>query len=104
MPNSIPTKQELIKILQDVGVILKKVSENNDHTIKQTENLKIILLNLKIQSAHVNQPNGISPIASELRKIIGELNDKTKKTVMDSRNILEKSLYTIQNYAMNLED
>ena len=62
--------------------LLGEVSKNNDLEIKETEKLRIILLNLKIVGAGVP---GITPIADALADIINNLHESTDKLVKEGR-------------------
>lgn len=85
------------KILDSTENILSIISINNDNIIKQTDRLKIILLNLKIEDARIKENTGIVPITNELEKIINELHNKTNKIIQEHRKILNDNFKTIEN-------
>ena len=76
---------------------LSEVSKHNDKTIKVTENLEMILLNLKIINDHENI-SGVNVVIDELTKNIKELNDSTKNMVTNGRKELSESFNEIEKY------
>jgi hypothetical protein len=75
--------------------LLREVSKNNDLEIKETEKLRIILLNLKIVGAGVL---GITPIADALADIINNLHESTDKLVKEGREDLREAFRDMENY------
>jgi hypothetical protein len=78
---------------------LLEISKHNDNTIKVTEDLRIALINLKIEQAHLGDTsNGIKPIADLIEKSITELNKSTKNMVTNGRKALRESYAEIEQY------
>lgn len=60
------------KAMESLDRLVEKGIENKelrDFIVNQLRKLNIVLLNLKIEGAKINQPHGISAISSELKKI-----------------------------------
>ena len=53
--------EETIKETKD---LLELIRTTNDAVVKETDNLRVILINLKIQDAHIKENTGIVPIAN----------------------------------------
>ena len=84
---------------------LSEVSKHNDKTIKITDNLKLALLNLKVEQAHLGEAGKtIQPIAKKIKKTILELHDSTKNMVTNGRKELRESFSEIEKYINKKED
>lgn len=78
---------------------LTEVSLHNDNTVKITENLKLALLNLKVEQAHLGEAGRtIQPIADLIEKAIVELHDSTKNMVTNGRKDLRESFSEVEKY------
>lgn len=84
---------------------LLEVSKHNDKTVKITENLKLALLNLKVEQAHLGElGKTIKPIADLIESTIKELHDSTKNMVTNGRKDLRESFSEIEKYINENED
>jgi N-methylhydantoinase B/oxoprolinase/acetone carboxylase alpha subunit len=91
--------------LETVKYWLGEISKHNDKTIKVTENLRIALINLKIEEAHLSgTQNGIRPIADLIERSINELHDSTKNIVTNGRKALRSSFSEVEIYIENNDD
>jgi len=78
---------------------LSEVSKHNDKTVKVTANLRMALINLKIEEGHLDGiPNGIRPIADLIERTINELHDSTQNMVTNGRKELRESYNAIEKY------
>ena len=84
---------------------LSEISKHNDKTVKITNNLKLALLNLKVEQAHLGEiGKTIQPIADLIEKAIVELHDSTKNMVTNGRKELRESFSEIEKYINEKED
>ena len=74
---------------------LEKISVNNNQEIKETENLRMILLNLQITGAYYPE---IKPIADRLQEIILVMHDSTYELVHTGRKELREAFQDVVNY------
>lgn len=91
-------KSELIKEF----IKLKEIGEANMQMYKfideQLNKLNIVLLNLKIEGAKIIEPNGITPVANELKRINDTMKDRItryysyEKEIKDAFLSLEEML------------
>ena len=91
---------ESIKKVKEIHAEISKV---NDLTIKETENLRIILLNLKIENARNTTNNGITPIAEQLEKVINNLHNNVRDLVTEGRKELRQAFRKIEEYIVEKE-
>lgn len=78
---------------------LAEISKHNDKTTKVTENLRMALLNLKIQQSQLgDEARGIKPIADLIEQIINDLHDSTQELVNTGRKELRESYTEIEKY------
>lgn len=90
--------------LQTMKYWLSEISNHNDKTVKVTEDLRMALINLEIEEAHLKGiPNGIRPIANLIEKTINELNNSTKNMVTNGRKELRESYDEIEQYIESKE-
>ena len=83
---------------------LSEVSKHNDKTIKITDNLKLALLNLKVEQAHLGEAGKtIQPIADLIESTINELHDSTQNMVTHGRKELRESFNEIEKYIEEVE-
>lgn len=87
-------KEDLAK----VNELHKEISRVNDLVIKQTDHLRIALINLKIEDARLSENTGIVPIANQVEKVINELHDNVTKLVNENRTELRKAFGNIENH------
>lgn len=90
-------KINIKEVLESTKNILKIISETNDTVIKTTEDLRIVLLNLKIENAHIKENTGIVPISNELEKIIKQLHSNVENVVKNYRKELQDNFKIIEN-------
>ena len=84
---------------------LSEVSKHNDKTVKITDNLKLALLNLKVEQAHLGElGRTIQPIADLIESTINELHDSTQNMVTHGRKELRESFNEIEKYINEKED
>ena len=92
------------QVLTTMQYWLSEVSKHNDKTIKITDNLKLALLNLKVEQAHLGEAGRtIQPIADLIEKSIAYLHDSTKELVSNGRKDLKESYNEIEKYINNKE-
>lgn len=85
--------------LQTMKYWLSEVSKHNDKTVKITEDLRIALLNLKIEQSHLGElGRTIKPIADLIEKTINELHDSTENMVNNGRKELRESYNELEKY------
>lgn len=94
------TYREAIEIVEASMI---RIRDTNDHVIEATKNLDIILINLRIENAHLNQATGITPIADALRRIIDEMRNEVTSLVSDGRSKLTEALGVIKLHSMEEE-
>jgi len=91
--------QNIKQYLETMKYWLSEVSRHNDKTVKVTENLRMALINLKIEEGHLEgTPNGIRPIADLIERTINELHDSTQNMVTKGRKELKESYNEIEKY------
>jgi hypothetical protein len=84
--------------LQTVERLLKEISRVNDAAIKQTENLKMALLNLQTEDARIKENTGIVPIAEQIERVIKTIHDNTDNLVKQGRKELRQAFEEIKEY------
>lgn len=85
--------------LQTIKYWLGEISKHNDNTRKVTEDLRIALLNLKIEQSHLGElGRTIKSIADMIESTINELHDSTEKLVNAGRKELTESYNEIEKY------
>ena len=90
--------------LQTMKYWLSEVSKHNDKTVKITNNLKLALLNLKVEQAHLGEVGKtIQPIADLIESTINELHDSTQNMVTHGRKELRESFNEIEKYINSKE-
>ena len=90
--------------LQTMKYWLSEVSKHNDKTVKITNNLKLALLNLKVEQAHLGEAGRtIQPIADLIETAIVELHDSTQNMVTHGRKELRESFNEIEKYINSKE-
>jgi hypothetical protein len=76
--------------------IITKIAEtiriSNDKSLKDINTLELILLNLRIQEAHINEVTGIVPIINELERTIHNIKLNTKMLISENRAPLIESI------------
>lgn len=91
--------------LEIIKYWLSEISKHNDNTRKVTEDLRIALLNLKIEQSHLGElGRTIKPIADLIENTINELHDSTEKLVKTGRKELNESFEEIERYIDKVEN
>lgn len=88
--------KDIKRDIEKVDFWLGKISLSNDGIIKTTEDLRIILLNLKIVSAYIDKTVGIQPVIDQLEKIVSRGHDDIKELVDTGRVELRESWQEIK--------
>lgn len=70
--------------IENIVSILDNIEKTDNSIIKIAENLKIVLLNLKIEDARLKENTSISVIVDALNKSITTIEDNMKR--LSSRN------------------
>lgn len=83
--------------LETMNHWLQEISKHNNKTIKVTDNLRMVLLNLKILNAKDNIL-GINVVVDEIERNIKELHDSTQNMVTEGRKELRESYNEIKIY------
>lgn len=94
---------DIRKSLEIVERLLKEISRVNDAAIKQTDNLNMVLVNLQIEDAHIEENTGIVPIAQEIERVIKTIHDNTDDLVKQGRKELRQAFDEIKNYIYEKE-
>lgn len=79
---------------------LDKVSKNNNDEIDETDNLRMLLLNLQITGAYYPE---VKPIADRLQETIDVLHDSTYELVHSGRTELREAFMDIIEYITEKE-
>jgi len=82
--------------LQNIKSIFDKVESTDNKIIKETNDLNIILLNLKIEQAKLHTGNGIKPIAERLENEIKEIREHISKLIEENRELLNESIKSLE--------
>lgn len=88
------TREESNLIILDT---FDKVKVADDEIIKTVKRLKIVLLNLKIQDAHIKENTGIIPIADELNKNIIHIEECLEDLINNNRTRLTEALKVLKS-------
>jgi ribosome-associated translation inhibitor RaiA len=84
--------------IETIERILNEISRVNNEAIKQTDNLRMVLVNLQIEDAHIEGNTGIVPIAQEIEKVINAIHNNTDKLVKDGRKELRSAFNDVKEY------
>lgn len=84
------------QLFQDIKTLLDDIKHTDDYILQMTRKLDIVLMNLKIENAHIGGKTGIVPIANELNKIIKNIDEKVKDLVTKNRDKSELILSSLQ--------
>lgn len=95
--------KEVIKSIETIEKWLNEISKTNDANINQTDELNIVLINLKIEDAHIKENTGIIPIADRIESIIKNVHDNTDMLVKVGRTELREAFKTIKEYILEKE-
>lgn len=77
--------------VERVDFWLNEISKNNDMVVKTTEDLRIILLNLKIVGAWIDKTIGLNPVIDSLERLIKQQHDSIQDMVKNGRTELRAS-------------
>lgn len=77
--------------IEKIDYWLGEISKTNDLSLKITDDLRMILLNLKIVTAWLDKTVGIYPVIDDLERIIISSHDSTKEMVTKGRKELHES-------------
>lgn len=83
--------------LETVEYWLNRISLSNDMVIKSTDDLRMILLNLKIVSAYIDKTVGVDPVIDNLEKHVMQGHDAMKELITTGRNELRESFKAIKD-------
>lgn len=72
--------------VQTIDIVLKDVMKSDDKILKQVNNLEMILLNLKIESARLRDGKTIIPIADRLEQVTRDIERAVKELIDNDRN------------------
>lgn len=86
------TQQEAVHTIIDV---INKVKQNDDETINIASDLELVLLNLKIQTALLKEPNGIEPIIDVLTECVKRIKTNVQNVVADNRDRFTEAAKTL---------
>ena len=81
--------------VQTIDLVLKDVMESDDKILKQVNNLEMILLNLKIESARIRDGKTIIPIADRLEQVTREIERAVKELIENDRNKANEAIKTL---------
>jgi len=95
--------KNIIKSLDTMENWLKRISETNDSNVDQTDNLNIVLVNLKLEDARIKDNTGIVPIAQEIEKVIHNIHDNTDELRKTGRTELRAAFKDIKEYIEQAE-
>jgi len=90
--------KNIIKSIETIERLLKEISRVNDEAIRQTYNLEMVLVNLQIEDAHIEQNTGIVPIAQEIERVIKTIHDNTDQLVKEGRKELRVAFEEVKRY------
>jgi hypothetical protein len=91
-------KKAISNDINTVKELHKEIARVNDLVIKETENLRMALLNLKIEDARISESTGIVPISDQIERVINNLHDNVDKLVKQGRKDLRESFSNIEEY------
>lgn len=87
--------------IENIVSILDNIEKTDNSIIKIAENLKIVLLNLKIEDARLKENTSISVIVDELNKSIATIENNVKN--LSSSNQCDLIAESIKVLKDNLE-
>lgn len=90
--------------IKNVIEVVGEIKKTDDEIIKVSNNLKIILLNLKIENSRIKQNTGIDPIVSALSNNVRIIEDSVKNLVSSNREKLVSSLEILSKYISETEE
>lgn len=86
--------------IENIVSILDNIEKNDNSIIKIAENLKIVLLNLKIEDARLKENTSISVIADALNSNINTIENSIKKLMSANKDTINQSIKVLKD---NLE-
>lgn len=84
--------------LQTIISVITEIKQTDDDIISVADNLKIILLNLKIENARIHENTGILPITDALNESVEKINSSVKKLVTNNRKKTVEALEVLSKY------
>lgn len=89
-----------LEAFNEIVRVIKVIKTSNDYYIEHTKTLEMILLNLKIQIAHIDktQLTGVEPIANELERQIKEMKNRLNSTIKENRKAIEIALMELGKF------
>jgi hypothetical protein len=91
-------KKAIRNDINTIKELHKEISRVNDLVIKETESLRIALLNLKIEDARIRENTGIVPISNQIERVINNLHDNVIKLVTEGRKELREAFGNVEDY------
>jgi hypothetical protein len=92
-------KEALSTIIQ----IVNNIEQTDTEIIKNTNQQKIVLLNLSIENARIKELTGIKPIIDVLDKSITNINISVKNLIDNNRGALTEALTVLNDYIEECE-
>jgi hypothetical protein len=96
-------KKAIRNDINTVNELHKEIARVNNMVIKETESLRIALLNLKIEDARIKENTGIVPISDQIERVINNLHDNVTKLVTEGRKELREAFGNIESYVEEKE-
>lgn len=90
-------KKAIQSDINTIKELHKEIARVNDMVIKETDNLRMALLNLKIEDSRIKENTGIVPISNQIERVINTLHDNVIKLVTEGRKELKEALNNIEN-------
>jgi hypothetical protein len=96
--------KNIIEALERIEYWLNEISKTNNANINQTDELNIVLINLKIEDAHIKENTGITPIADKIESVIKNVHDNTDNLVKVGRTELRQAFKIVKKYILEKEN
>jgi hypothetical protein len=93
----LPTQEQMRKshiLNRRIAPILEDLISMDDYIIDINKKLEVVLINLKIESAHIKETNGIMPIANELERLINGIDTRVSSYIAANRTDIRKLIKT----------
>lgn len=87
--------------LKDLEESINMIENFDNSLIKTTNQLRVVLLNLKIEGAKLHEKNGIGPAVDELEKIMERIKKETMKIALNTRQDIKTDLKKLENSINN---
>jgi ribosomal protein L29 len=89
---------DLKEMAKNILNIVEKTEKTDEHIAKIVNNLKIILLNLRIENARIKDNTGIQPIIEELEKSVNKINKELKDSITENHKDLINIIESLNEY------